>query len=116
VFAVTPYRYVPQSESAKVTNAIRELAAGRIDMVAFTSSPQVERLVEVAGEAGLGADLIAALARVPVAAVGPIVEEKLHELGVVHIVRPESAFHLKPLVRAIAAAKSADRRDGPPAA
>jgi uroporphyrinogen-III synthase len=112
VFAVTPYRYLPQSESAKVTDAIRELAAGRIDMIAFTSSPQVDRLMEVAGEAGLAGELIAALGRVPVAAVGPIVEEKLRELGVAHIVMPENAFHLKPLVRAIAAAKSAEKQDG----
>ena len=47
VFPVTPYRYADQADDAQVVEAIRALADGRIGMVAFTSSPQVERLFDV---------------------------------------------------------------------
>ena len=53
VFPVTPYRYADQAEDTQVVEAIRALADGRIGMVAFTSSPQVERLFDVARAAGL---------------------------------------------------------------
>jgi len=106
VFPVTPYRYGPESEAARVAAAIRELYAGRIDMIAFTSSPQVDRLLDVAQNAGLENELRASLSRVRIAAIGPVVEERLRELGITSIVRPESAFHLKPLVRAIASSRN----------
>lgn len=102
---VTPYRYAPESDIATVTRMIGELCAGQIDMIAFTSSPQVDRLVQVAREAGLEKELNASFSRVPVAAIGPVVEAKLREVGVAQVVRPESIFHLKPLIRAIAAAR-----------
>jgi uroporphyrinogen-III synthase len=106
VSPVTPYRYASLSESAQVVDAIRGLVEGRIGMIAFTSTPQVERLVEVAREAGLLQQLTGALTRVRIAAVGPVVEEALRRHGVTDILRPETSFHLKPFVRAIAAAWS----------
>ena len=106
VFPVTPYRYTSQAETDQVTKAIRMLVDGRIGMIAFTSSPQVERLVDVAREAGLEAELREAFTRVRIAAVGPVVEETLRSHGITDMLRPESSFHLKPLVRAIAAAWS----------
>ena len=107
VSPVTPYRYASQAEADRVIDAIRSLAAGRIGMIAFTSSPQVERLVEVARKAGLEAELREAFARIRIAAIGPVVEETLRRHGVAAILRPQTSFHLKPLVRAIAAAWSA---------
>jgi uroporphyrinogen-III synthase len=104
VFPVTPYRYASQAETDQVAEVIRMLAAGRIGMIAFTSSPQVERLVDVAREAGLEKELREAFGRVRIAAIGPVAEETLRSHGVTEILRPESSFHLKPLVRAIAAA------------
>jgi uroporphyrinogen-III synthase len=106
VFPVTPYRYTSQAETNQVTEAIRMLIDGRIGMIAFTSSPQVERLVEVAREAGLEMELREAFRRIRIAAIGPVVEETLRSHGVTEVLRPESNFHLKPLVRAIAAAWS----------
>ncbi len=106
-FPVTPYRYASQTETGRVVEAIGRLAAGGIDMVAFTSSAQVDRLVAVAREARLEAALSAAFARIRIAAVGPVVEETLRRHGVADIVRPPGSFHLKPLVRAIAAAWTA---------
>ena len=103
VFPVTPYRYASAADATQVADAIRALTGGKIDMIAFTSSPQVERLFEVAGETGLEQALHEAFARVRVAAIGPVVEDTLQRYGAVTVLRPESAFHLKPFVRAIAA-------------
>ena len=94
VFPVTPYRYVSQAEADQVVEAIRMLAAGRIGMIAFTSSPQVERLIEVARDAGLEAQLREAFTRVRVAAIGPVVEATLQSHGITAILRPE--FELSP--------------------
>jgi uroporphyrinogen-III synthase len=103
VFPVTPYRYAEQADDAQVVDAIRALADGRIGMVAFTSSPQVERLFDVARAAGLEPQLTEAFRHIRVAAIGPVVEETLRAHGITEVLRPESSFHLKPLVRAIAA-------------
>ena len=72
-------------------------------MIAFTSSPQVDRLFAVAREAGLEQPLKDAFTRVAVASIGPVVEETLQRLGITNILQPETAFHMKPLVRSIAA-------------
>ena len=104
---VTPYRYASQAETGQVIAAIEEMIAGRIDVVAFTSSPQVERLFAVARDAGLEPKLREAFGRIGVASIGPVVEETLHRLGLVTIVQPQSTFHMKPLVRTIAAWKAA---------
>jgi uroporphyrinogen-III synthase len=110
VSPVTPYRYASQADTDQVIEAIRALAAGQIGMIAFTSSPQIERLVTVAREAGLETELQETLARTPIAAIGPVVEDALHAHGFKAALRPESNFHLKPLVRAIATEWS--RRNG----
>lgn len=103
-FPVTPYRYASQADAGQVVDAIRALAAGQLGMIAFTSSPQIDRLFEVAREAGLEALLAESLQRVRIAAIGPVVEETLRRHGVATVLRPDTSFHLKPLVRAIAAA------------
>ena len=106
VFPVTPYRYANEAETDRVAEAVRALIAGRIDIVAFTASLQVVRLFQVAEGAGCLAQLRASFDRTTAAAIGPVVEESLRAHGVERIVRPETSFHLKPLVRAIAAARS----------
>jgi uroporphyrinogen-III synthase len=100
---VTPYRYASQAETAQVVSAIEEMIAGRVDVIAFTSTPQVERLFVVAEKAGLEPELKQAFARIGVASIGPVVEEALHRRGVSQMVQPEAAFHMKPLLRTIAA-------------
>lgn len=104
VLPVTPYRYASRADSSRVTEAIHGLATGGIAMVAFTSSPQVERLAEVAGLAGLEKELADGLARALVASIGPIVTQTLKSHGVTSVIQPEASFHLKPLVRAIVTA------------
>ncbi|HEY4343321.1 MAG TPA: uroporphyrinogen-III synthase [Parvibaculum sp.] len=103
VFAVTPYRYASGEEAAHVADAIRAMAAGEIGVVAFTSTPQVERLAAVAREFGLESKLAQGLARTPVASIGPIMDKALAAHGVTAAIRPASSFHMKPLLRAIVA-------------
>ena len=106
VFPVTPYSYAAEAASEEVVRTIDDLAEGRIDLVAFTSSAQIDRLFAVAGQSGREQKLMDALSRTPIAAVGPVMEDALKARGLASIVHPASSFHLKPLVRAIAAWKT----------
>lgn len=101
VFPVTPYRYITQTESEQVAGIIRDLAAGRIGMIAFTSSPQIERLFAVAREFGLMLELTQGLARTQIAAIGPVMESALAAHGLSSAIHPTTSFHLKPMVNAI---------------
>ncbi|HET7083175.1 MAG TPA: uroporphyrinogen-III synthase [Rhizomicrobium sp.] len=101
VFAVTPYRYVTQTESRQVAATIKDLAAGKIGMIAFTSSPQIERLFAVAKEFGLMLELTQGLAKTPIAAIGPVMEQALAAHGLSSAIHPASSFHLKPMINAI---------------
>jgi uroporphyrinogen-III synthase len=104
VYPVTPYRYVTQTESEEVAAAIKDLAAGKIGMIAFTSSPQIERLFAVAKEFGLMPQLTQGLAKTSIAAIGPVVEKALAAHGLSSAIHPETSFHLKPMINAIAEA------------
>ena len=102
VFPVTPYRYASDSETDAVVAAIKKMADGAIDVIAFTSKPQVSRLVDVAKEKGLEPALAQGLKRIQVASIGPVVTEALRAAGIRVDAQPESGFHLKPLIGAIA--------------
>jgi len=101
---VVPYRYASDAETARVEETIREMAAGRVDAVAFTSSPQVERLQEVARARGLEEELAKGLAQTRLAAVGPVVAQAIEAMGGKVAIIPDTTFHMKPLVSAICAA------------
>lgn len=108
VTTVVPYRYASQTETTKVADVIGKMAAGAFDMIVFTSSPQVERLIEVAHEHHLEDALAEGLNRVRVAAIGPVVEEALKPFDLKNVIVPSDAFHLKPLMRAIIASLDRD--------
>lgn len=101
---IVPYRYASDSETEAVASAIHAMAAGGIDFVAFTSTPQIDRLVKVAEERGLQAELKAGLGRTRIAVAGPVVGHILEEMGFAIAAMPESNFHMKPLLNAMAAA------------
>ena len=98
--SVAPYIYADEAETARVEALIRDLAAGQLDMIAFTSQPQWRRLLKVARDAGLEAELMTGLDRVLVAAVGPVVAEQIRDSGCEVAVMPQQSFFMKPLVRA----------------
>jgi uroporphyrinogen-III synthase len=57
VRTVAPYAYVPASDASKVEDLIRALAAGKVDVIAFTSAAQIERLWKISQERGVVSDL-----------------------------------------------------------
>ena len=99
--AVAPYVYADRSEEDQVMRLVRALAAGEIDVIAFTSQAQYLRLSRVAAAHHLEEDLAAGLSRCTVAAVGPVVRDQLEQAGVTVQVMPQRAFFMKPLVSAI---------------
>ena len=104
VRTVAPYIYAPASDGAKVVELIGEMAAGRVDVVAFTSAAQIDRLFEVARAHDILPVLASAWPRVRVAAIGPIAAEALRRHGVEPAIVPDKAYVMKRLVSAIVAA------------
>jgi uroporphyrinogen-III synthase len=101
VRVVAPYVYASASDTGRVVTLIGALADGGVDAIAFTSASQVDRLWEVARENALEQRLAAGLARVRVAAVGPIVVEALGARGVRVDAVPEKSFVMRRLVNVI---------------
>ncbi|HET6838597.1 MAG TPA: uroporphyrinogen-III synthase [Bradyrhizobium sp.] len=105
VDAVVPYVYDAQAADANIVTAIDEMAQGRIDAIALTSSGQVRRLFEVARAHGCEARLREGLARTPIASVGPVVSNELKSHGLKADIFPANgAFFMKPLISAMAIA------------
>jgi uroporphyrinogen-III synthase len=112
VDTVLPYVYDAQAADANIVTAIDEMAQGRVDAIALTSSGQVRRLFEVAQAHGYEARLREGLARTPIASVGPVVSGELKSHGLRPDITPANdAFFMKPLISAMSASlnKSAPR-------
>jgi len=102
---VLPYIYDAQAADANIVTAIDQMAQGRIDAIALTSSGQVRRLVEVAKAHGCDAQLREGLEHTPIASVGPVVSDELRSHGLRADIYPANdAFFMKPLISAMAAA------------
>jgi uroporphyrinogen-III synthase len=99
--AVQPYVYAPASDGARVAELLEQMATGAVDAIVFTSSPQVERLFEVAEGRDLTDVLRSGLARTKVASVGPVLTTTLHAHGVRVDISPEQGFVMKNLVNQI---------------
>jgi uroporphyrinogen-III synthase len=96
---VQPYIYAPDSDTERVGHLFEQLADGKVDAIIFTSSPQVDRLFEVARERQANTLLMQGLAKTLVAAVGPVVQENLQKRGVTVQLCPEQGFVMKNLVQ-----------------
>jgi len=99
---VAPYIYASEADDLQVEKLINEMAAGDIAALLFTSSPQVQRLTEVAQKRGLGDAFQTGLKRTRIAAVGPVLAAELERHGIHPDTIPETSFTMKPLVRAVA--------------
>lgn len=97
VSTVAPYVYADAADDEAVRGLLDQLSRRRVDAIAFTSSAQIERLIAVASEEGARA----ALANTLVAAIGPVVVEKLRRHGIDVRLMPEESFFLKPLTSAL---------------
>src|SRR5258706_2186196 len=105
VDTVLPYVYDAQAADANIVTAIDEMAQGRIDAIALTSSGQVRRLMDVAQAHQCDARLRDGLARTPIASVGPVGAHRLKSHGLRTDISPANdAYFMKPLISAIAAA------------
>ncbi|MBM4069238.1 MAG: uroporphyrinogen-III synthase [Planctomycetes bacterium] len=98
---VLPYVYAPAADTERVVALIHALEKGGVDVLVFTSSPQVDRLFEVADERQLLPSLTAGLGRVQVAAVGPVVADALRQRNAPPHICPEQGFVMKNLVQLI---------------
>jgi uroporphyrinogen-III synthase len=103
---VLPYAYASAAEEQTVVALIERMASGAIDVIAFTSSPQVRRLLEVAKATQREQALETALRATAIAAVGPVVAEDLQRRGFNVSITPDHSFFMKPLVTAIVTALS----------
>jgi uroporphyrinogen-III synthase len=101
VRTVLPYVYAPASAADRVGALIEDMAMGELHLIVFTSSPQVERLYEIAKERGLENLLEQGLRKVRVAAVGPVVADDLRRRGAPVDICPEQGFVMKNLVQHI---------------
>ena len=99
---VTLYSWgVPQDETP-VYRLVDDLAKGRIDAIAFTSQPQVDNLLTIAGHIGKEELLRESLnGPVVVASVGPVCSRRLRAQGIKVDVEPEHV-HMGNLVMALA--------------
>ncbi|QPF82931.1 uroporphyrinogen-III synthase [Bradyrhizobium genosp. L] len=105
VDTVLPYVYDAQAADANIVTAIEEMARGRIDAIALTSSGQVRRLIDVAKAHGCEAELREGLKQTPIASVGPVVSDELQAHGLRTDIAPaDGAFFMKPLISAMATA------------
>jgi uroporphyrinogen-III synthase len=100
---IVPYRYASDIETDAVADAIRAMEAGGLDFIAFTSTPQLDRLMKVAEERNLMSELRRGLSRTRIAVAGPVVGQRLEAMGFSVAAMPESNFHMKPLMNAMAA-------------
>jgi uroporphyrinogen-III synthase len=98
---VLPYVYAPAGDADRVLDLIRRLDRGEVDVLVFTSSPQVDRLYEVATEHGLQAALQIGLQKTRIAAVGPVVADNLRHKVRPPDICPEQGFVMKNLVQCI---------------
>lgn len=98
------YVYGSSAEDRRVIEVIEEMAAGRVDLIAFTSTPQVRRMQQVAKANQSEEMLRQGLLRTTIAAVGPVVARAIEEAGGRVNIAPSDNFHMKPMVNKIIAA------------
>jgi uroporphyrinogen-III synthase len=108
---ILPYAYASATEEALVVGVIQAMEAGEIDLITFTSAPQLRRLQQVARATSCEAALTAGFAKTMIAAVGPVVAAAIEAAGGTVAIAPADNFHMRPMVNAIVEALSS--RDAP---
>lgn len=97
VSTVAPYVYADKADDDAVRALLTQMSAGQVDVIAFTSTPQVERLFSV-GPLEL---VKAAFERTQIAAIGPVVADALARHNVTARLMPQDSFFMKPLTNAM---------------
>jgi uroporphyrinogen-III synthase len=111
---VTPvaiYRWELPVDLEPLRGAVSGIVAGEFDLIVFTSSIQLDHLLEIAREAGSEDDVLEALrTRVAIASVGPIMTEALVAHGLPPDIEPRSPKMGALIVAAAQEARIAIRR------
>ncbi len=94
---VAPYIYADAAADSAVLELLNKMANGAVDIIAFTSSVQVERLFSV----GTPELVKSALERTQVAAVGPVVASTLEKHDIKVRFTPPDSYFMKPLTTTI---------------
>jgi uroporphyrinogen-III synthase len=76
------YRWVLPADTKPLREAARRLAAREFDVVLFTSSVQLEHLLQIAAEENSREEVLQSLHEAVVASVGPIMSATLAEYGI----------------------------------
>ncbi|NDI36159.1 uroporphyrinogen-III synthase [Chengkuizengella sediminis] len=88
-FEILPYRHVPPADE-KMEQIVSEILNGEVDVVAFTSGPQIRFMVEYADKNMKRSEFIHALnEKVLALSVGKVTEAALREEGINRVVTPE---------------------------
>jgi uroporphyrinogen-III synthase len=82
VMAVPVYQWALPEDTGPLRRAAEKLAAGEIDVALFTTSVQIDHLMNVAREAGLEDFALEGLRRAVVASIGPTTTDALEEYGI----------------------------------
>jgi uroporphyrinogen decarboxylase len=101
VVNVRVYQYDLPEDTGPLTENIQALAAGKRDVIVFTSAHQVVNLLRMAERLGVVEQLRKALKRMAVASVGPTTSEMLREQDLPVDIEPEHP-KMGPLVAAAA--------------
>jgi uroporphyrinogen-III synthase len=118
VTRVPVYRWVLPEDVAPLKSAVRELAAGRIDAVLFTTGVQVAHLFQVATEMNLEEPVSQGLRGAIVASIGPTTSEELQRKGVppdLEPSHPKMGFLVKETAERAAALLRKKRQGSTPA-
>jgi uroporphyrinogen-III synthase len=109
VVKVPVYRWVLPEDTAPLRRLVATIAARGVDAVTFTSAPAAASLLQVAGDEGVRAGVLAAFADAVLAvAVGPVTAGPLEAAGI-RTVQPERA-RLGALARSVVAELPAQHR------
>ena len=95
------YRWGLPIDTAPLEANVRRVAAGRIDVVLFTSSQQIIHVIAIAAQLGLEEELRRALSRAVIASIGPTTSATLRRENLPVDVEPEHP-KLGHLIRAAA--------------
>jgi uroporphyrinogen-III synthase len=102
VLEIPLYEWALPEDQGPLIRLIRDLLDGKIDVLAFTSSPQIKHLFAVADQLGQRAELARALRdQTVVAVIGPVCRAALAEQGIVPRIQPDKGT-MGALVHAIA--------------
>ncbi len=82
VMSVPVYEWTLPEDTGPLRAAVTALAQGEIDVAMFTSSAQVQHLLQVAADMGMRERVLRAFAKVLVASIGPVTSEELSQSGI----------------------------------